>query len=182
MSGNHFGDEDLIACVLNESDPGKSAEMERHAATCPGCAESLRRLGLAVEGFRNAPAPGAPARVLVHLLEAQADIRERTSSRRTAAWIPAAWRNRGRRVPAGAAALVVATALVFFGGYQLGQRNVLSPASEPVAGAPERIDPGKDPLPRIAFQTLPPMEIPAAVPASRVGERPTPRGDVRDSL
>ena len=75
MNGRHPGDDRLIACVLDELGDHERDTVETHVRDCAACRRVLRRLSGAVDAYRETRDAGAPAGVLIDLLEAQAVAR-----------------------------------------------------------------------------------------------------------
>jgi len=118
MSGNHPGDDRLVALALDDLDAPERDEVERHVVACDGCRRTLDTLRRVLHAYRTAPDPPPPAAGLVRLLEAQAA------------------RRRGARPSFGArpvlALAAAAMLLAFAGGYWAGQRQP-RPPERPVA-------------------------------------------------
>jgi anti-sigma factor RsiW len=74
VSHPHLDDDKLIGIALDELDPRDRTDAEAHAGSCPFCAAAIERLRGAIEGFRSAPLPDPPARVLLQLLGVQAGM------------------------------------------------------------------------------------------------------------
>ena len=89
MSEHHVVEDVLIAYVLDELDPSGRTEVESHAAACPACGETIRRMGEALARFRESALPDPPARVLMELLEAQ--TRNRRQPRVRPWWRSPTW-------------------------------------------------------------------------------------------
>ncbi len=174
MSKEHPGEDSLIAYVLDEVDIPERAGIESHLGECAACGETVFRLSSAVETYRESGDDGAPAGVLIDLLEAQAATRDRMAM----PW----WRLK----PVFASASIALVALLFLSGFWAGRSS--APAGPQAhTRVEERAEiPWPLPVPPVIdFQAERPLSVRFALAGdvTRMGAgTPEEREGLRDSL
>jgi anti-sigma factor RsiW len=169
MSEHHILEDVLIAYLLDELAAADRTEVESHAAACATCGETIRTMEEAIARFRVAALPDPPARVLMQLLETQAENRRPS---RVRPW----WRS-----PIPAAAAVFVQTAIFLTGFWVGHHS--APASGAAGFADEELRGGSlPPAPHVAFQTTPPMDVWFTSGDTAIAAWLIPHDDVGDSL
>lgn len=143
MTTPHPGDDRLIDYALAELQAGDRGSVETHLEQCNDCRKVVATLSTIVQSAQVAHPPEPPARLLVDLLQAQADARSGPSPRIT-----------GSNRFATAAAAVVLIGVIFAGGFFTG-RQATTPSS-PVRSGVDTLRVVRPPLPEppeIPFQT-----------------------------
>jgi anti-sigma factor RsiW len=146
MTDPHLDDDRLLGYVLDELPPDARAEVETHLDRCDSCSGRISSLAQILDGYRRAPDPEAPARILVELLGRQSAFRPGRGS---------SWTLLRPRTAIAAFAFV---ALLFLAGFWTGRSS--APQAPPTGDRSEQPvvrQPLPDP-PRIPFETAPPTE------------------------
>jgi anti-sigma factor RsiW len=115
---SHPAQDRLNAYLLDELDDAVRNEVETHLQNCARCREKIAPLNDALKAYRTSEHAPPPDRILSSLRSVQTALRPADSQR-------VIWR------PVSALAACVAAAVIFLGGYWLGQANSLPrPAGE----------------------------------------------------